>query len=61
MDKGKDYGVRELRARSGLTQSEFAARYGIPFRTLQRWEAEGAAAYVVRLLRRAVDQDYPGR
>ncbi len=31
--------VSEMRANLGLTQSEFAARYHIPFRTVQNWEA----------------------
>ncbi|MGN0779137.1 MAG: phage minor head protein [Aristaeellaceae bacterium] len=32
--------IRELRTQLGITQSEFAARYSIPFRTVQNWEAE---------------------
>ena len=31
--------IREMRTRLGDTQSEFAARYNIPFRTVQNWEA----------------------
>ena len=30
--------IRELRSKLGDTQSEFASRYGIPFRTVQNWE-----------------------
>ena len=29
--------VRELLERSGMTQKQFAAYFGIPFRTLQNW------------------------
>ena len=29
--------IREMRRRLGDTQSEFAARYDIPFRTVQNW------------------------
>ena len=32
--------IREMRTQLGDTQSEFAARYNIPFRTIQNWEAE---------------------
>lgn len=31
--------IREMRILLGDTQSEFAARYNIPFRTVQNWEA----------------------
>jgi putative transcriptional regulator len=30
--------VRKIRAKGGLSQSEFAARYGFSHRTLQEWE-----------------------
>lgn len=30
--------IREMRTRLGETQSEFAERYHIPFRTIQNWE-----------------------
>lgn len=30
--------VRDLRHRLGLSQSHFAARYGLPLRTVQNWE-----------------------
>lgn len=31
--------IREMRTSLGNTQGEFAARYHIPFRTIQNWEA----------------------
>ena len=31
--------IRETRASLGNTRGEFAARYNIPFRTVQNWEA----------------------
>jgi putative transcriptional regulator len=34
--------VRAIRARSGLSQSEFAREYGFSVRTLQEWESGGA-------------------
>ncbi|RHZ98933.1 helix-turn-helix domain-containing protein [Rhodopseudomonas palustris] len=30
--------VRELRLRAGLTQTEFAARLGVPVETIRNWE-----------------------
>jgi len=30
--------VRELRARTGLTQEKFAAKLGVTFPTINRWE-----------------------
>lgn len=30
--------VREVRARTGLSQAEFAERFGFSLRTLQEWE-----------------------
>ena len=30
--------VRQLRARTGLTQEKFAARLGVTFPTINRWE-----------------------
>src|SRR5271157_4762166 len=34
--------VRAIRARSGLSQSQFAHEYGFSVRTLQEWESGGA-------------------
>jgi putative transcriptional regulator len=30
--------IRDLRKSTGLSQSKFAAHFGIPVRTLQQWE-----------------------
>lgn len=30
--------IKDLRARTGLTQLEFAEKFGIPKRTLENWE-----------------------
>ena len=32
--------VKELRKRTGLTQSAFAKKYHIPMKTLQNWESD---------------------
>lgn len=34
--------MKQLRERAGLNKTEFSARYGIPYRTLQNWETTGA-------------------
>ena len=44
--------IRELRKNTGLSQSKFAARFGVPVRTLQQWEQGQSAPpeYVVRMM-----------
>lgn len=32
--------VKELREKSGFTQSDFASYFGIPLRTIENWETE---------------------
>lgn len=36
--------VREIRQAAGLTQAQLAARFGIPKRTIENWEATGGSA-----------------
>ena len=47
-----DINIREMRTRLGDTQSEFAMRYSIPFRTVQNWEAgvRKPPEYIMKLL-----------
>ena len=44
--------IQALRAQTGLSQSKFAARFGISVRTLQQWEQGKSAPpdYVVRMM-----------
>ena len=44
--------IKALRAATGLTQKEFAARCGIPHRTLISWEVgdRRPPSYTIRLL-----------
>lgn len=53
--------VKAIRARTGLSQAAFCAKYEIPKRTLESWESGDRECpnYVVNLLNRAVDQDFP--
>ena len=44
--------IKQLRKKIGLAQSKFAARFGVPVRTLQQWEQGQSAPpeYVVRMM-----------
>ncbi len=55
--------IREMRSRLGDTQSEFAARYRIPFRTIQNWEAglRRPPEYIMSLLENRVREDLVNR
>ncbi len=55
--------IREMRAELGDTQSEFADRYHIPFRTIQNWETgvRKPPEYIVRLLEHQVREDLVNR
>lgn len=49
-----------IRKMSGLSRKDFAERYKIPIRTLEKWERQESnpAEYVVLLLERAVREDF---
>ena len=52
--------IKELRAETGLTQSEFGKRLGgIPLRTIQNWEAEVRTppAWTLELIAYRVEND----
>lgn len=55
--------IREMRNRLGETQSEFAERYHIPFRTIQNWESgvRVPPAYITSLLEDRVRADLVNR
>ena len=55
--------IRELRRQLGDTQSEFSARYGIPFRTVQNWEAgvRKPPEYILELLEHRIQEDLVNR
>lgn len=55
--------IREMRTMLGDTQSEFAARYGIPFRTVQNWETgmRKPPVYILDLLAQRVGEDLVNR
>ena len=51
--------IKEIRGISGLTQEDFALKYGIPLSTLKCWETGTRTPpdYVVRLLKTVVQID----
>lgn len=53
--------VKFLRERTKLSAQKFGDLYGIPLRTIQDWEREVRTApeYVINLLERAVNEDFP--
>ena len=55
--------IREMRAQLGDTQSEFSARYHIPFRTVQNWETgmRKPPEYVADLLEQRIKEDLTNR
>ncbi|MDO4198539.1 MAG: helix-turn-helix domain-containing protein [Erysipelotrichaceae bacterium] len=55
--------IRELRMSLGDTQSDFAMRYRIPFRTIQNWEAgiRKPPEYMMELLKQRVENDLINR
>lgn len=55
--------IREMRKSLGDTQSEFAKRYNIPFRTVQNWEAgiNEPPEYVATLLEQRIQRDLINR
>lgn len=55
--------IREMRTLLGDTQSEFAARYNIPFRTIQNWEAgvRTPPEYIMSLLEDRIQSDLTNR
>ena len=52
--------IKRIRSISGLSRKDFAERYKIPIRTLEKWERQESnpAEYVVLLLERAVREDF---
>ncbi len=55
--------IREMRIALGDTQSEFAARYNIPFRTIQNWETgmRTPPEYIIDLLKHRISADLANR
>ena len=55
--------IRGMRMRLGDTQSEFAARYHIPRRTIQIWEtgARKPPEYIISLLEYRIQEDLINR
>jgi putative transcriptional regulator len=56
--------VKKIRSMTGLSQSKFAAKYGIPLRTIQSWESNGVKSkrtcpeHVYEMLKKQVEMDF---
>ena len=57
MSRGKE--VKELREQMGMNRREFCDYFGIPYRTVQDWEAEKRELpdYVLRLLKYRTERE----
>jgi transcriptional regulator with XRE-family HTH domain len=55
--------IREMRNKLGDTQTEFAKRYNIPFRTIQNWETglRNPPGYIINLLEDRIREDLVNR
>lgn len=49
--------IKELRQRTGLSQSQFADYFEIPVRTIQKWERNGSTPpeYIPKMMERILD------
>ena len=49
--------IKELRNRTGLSQSKFAQYFGIPVKTVQQWERNGSVPpeYIPQMMERILD------
>lgn len=58
MSRGKE--VKELREKMGMNRREFSDYYGIPYRTVQDWEAEKRELpeYLLRLMKYRAEVEY---
>ena len=58
MGRGRE--VKILREQMGLNRREFSDYYGIPYRTVQDWEAEKRElpAYVLRLMQYRAEMEH---
>ena len=58
MSRGKE--VKELREKMGMNRREFSDYYGIPYRTVQDWEAEKRELpeYLLRLMKYREEVEY---
>lgn len=54
---GDNLTIKEIRKSTGLSQSKFAAKFGIPCRTIQKWEIGQAEPrpYVLKMMERIID------
>lgn len=51
--------IKEMRQQTGLSQSQFAEKFGIPVRTIQKWEigASKPKPYLLHMMQEMLRQD----
>lgn len=51
--------IKEMRQKTGLSQSQFADKFGIPVRTIQKWEigASKPKPYLLHMMQEMLKQD----
>ncbi len=51
--------IKEMRQQTGLSQSQFAEKFGIPVRTIQKWEigASKPKPYLLHMMQEMLKQD----
>lgn len=49
--------IKQLRKRTGLSQSRFAEYFNVPVRTIQKWECNGSTPpeYIPQMMSRILD------
>ena len=57
--EGDTMTIKELRAKSGMTQKAFAEYFGIPKRTIEEWEGERrkCADYLLNLMQYKLEKE----
>ena len=55
--------ITKIREKTGMSRAAFCRMYDIPIRTCENWESgvRIPPEYVVKLLRRAVEEDFKNR
>lgn len=54
---------KELRKQSGMTRSQFAEYFEIPYRTIQNWELEirSCPEYLIKLMKYKLEKEKEGQ
>lgn len=55
----EEINIKRIRSKTGLTQTEFAKKFGIPKRTIENWEAGSrkCPSYLLALINEKVESE----